>query len=141
MGEIDLEKLFEIYYECLLISKKYNLPYRFKIDEGTYETAIEFIECKPHHPPISKNWKSKPIIFCPDLFDYYNKIIIEYEEEVGKPLAGATLAKKGHSSEGDFDTKRDERRNKYYKDGGFRVLRLWESDKSWRKTLKNFLMS
>jgi len=141
MGQVDLENLFEIYYETLLITKKHKLPYCFKVDEGTYETAIEFVENKSHHPPISQNWKTNPIIFCPDLLDYYHKIIIEFEEEVGKPRSGAKLAKKGHNREGDFDTKRDERRNTYYDEGGFHVLRIWKSDDSWRIKLKSFLLS
>jgi len=141
MGQIDLEKLFEVYYEILSVTKKYDLPYRFKIDEGTYETAIEFVENKPHHPPISNDWQTKPIILCPDLLDYSHKIIIEFEEEIGEPKLGAKLAKKGHNREGDFDTKRDERRNNYYNQSGFHVLRIWDSDDSWRIKLKNFLLS
>lgn len=142
MGQIDLEKLFDIYYETLSIAKKYNLPYRFKVDEGTYETAIEFTDDgKLHHPPHSQNWKCNPIIFCPDLLDYYHKIIIEFEEETGAPRAGAKLAKKGHHREGDIDTKRDKKRNEYYRHGKFTVFQIWESDKSWRKKLKIFLLS
>lgn len=139
MGHVDLEKLFDIYYESLLIAKKYNLPYRFTVDEGTYETAIEFIEDKSFHPPISFTWKTKPVIFCPDLLDYYHKIIIEYEEEVGEPKRGAKLAAKGHNREGDLDNKRDEKRNDYYKQAGFSILRIWKSDESWRSKLKAFL--
>jgi len=139
LGHIDLEKLFEVYYETVRIIKKYDLPYNFTIDAGTYETAIEFIEDKHHCPPISKNWKCKPVIFCPDLLDYPHKIIIEYEEEVGEPRSGAKLAKKGHNREGDIDTKNDVKRNMYYKIGGFKVLRIWESDNSWRSKLEDFL--
>jgi len=146
MGQVDLEKLFEIYYETLSIAKKYNLPYRFKVDEGTYETALEFFyddDEKWHtaHPPLAKNWIENPTIICPDLLDYKNKLIIEYEEEVGERKTGAKLAKKGHNREGDIDTKRDERRNKYYRHGKFTVLQIWESDECWRKKLKIFLCS
>ena len=140
MGKIDLENLFEIYYEINSIKKKYNLVYDFKIDEGFYETAIEFTASGHFHPPISKDWSQHPIIFCPDLLDYDNKVIIEYEEEIGNPKPGAKLAKKGHNREGDFDTKRDDRRTFYYKEGGFSVLRLWESDKTWRTKLENFML-
>ena len=140
MGEVDLENLFKIYYEINFIKKKYNLSCNFKIDEGKYETAIEFTEIRNFHPPISKDWSNKPVILCPDLLDYPNKLIIEYEEEVGNRRPGAKLAKKGHHRDGDFDTKRDERRAKYYKKENFRVLRLWESDQLWRAKLKNFLL-
>jgi hypothetical protein len=139
MGVVDLDNLFRVYYEINSIKKKYNLLCNFKIDEGSYETAIEFTEKRHFHPPISKDWSNNPVIFCPDLLDYHNKIIIEYEEEVGNRRPGAKLAKKGHNREGDFDTKRDERRAKYYKKGGFIVFRIWESDKMWREKLKDFL--
>ena len=39
------------------------------------------------------------------MLDYHNKIIIEYEEEVGERRSGAKLAKKGHHREDDMDTK------------------------------------
>lgn len=141
MGEIDIEKLMKVYSECLLLCKKYDLPFQFTVDHGTFETAIEFIGSTSYHPPLSKNWKDNPIIFCPDLLDYSNKIIIEYDEEIGNRRAGAKLAKKGHNREGDVDTKRDHRRTLYYRDGKFRVLRIYESDVMWSKKLTEFLLS
>lgn len=142
MGQVDLESLFEIYYEINSIKKKYNLgKLNFKVDEGTYETAIEFVGTGHHHPPISLDWSNNPIIFCPDLLDYNNRIIIEYEEEVGNRKPGAKLAKKGHNRPGDFSNKRDGIRNKYYKDGGFRYFQIWESEKNWQKKLEQFLLN
>ncbi len=140
MGEIDIESLMKIYRECVAICKEHHLQFIFQVDHGTYETAIEFIGSKSYHPPISENWNQNPEIFCPDLLDYYNKIIIEYEEEVGGRRPGAKLARKGHHREGDLDTKRDFKRNLYYKDGAFRVLRIYESDKLWQKKITDFLM-
>ena len=140
MGQVDLDALFRIYKEINTIVKKHKLLFSFKIDHGTYETAIEFIDAKPYHPPLSNDWSTKPAIFCPDLLDWYNKIIIEYEEEIGNRRHGDYLAKKGHHREGDMDTKRDSRRNRYYKQGGFRVLRIWESDENWKKKLEDFLL-
>ena len=140
MGEIDIESLMKIYRECVSICKEYHLSYSFRVDHGTYETAIEFIGSKSYHPPISENWNQNPEIFCPDLLDYENKIIIEYEEEVGERRPGAKLARKGHHREGDLDTKQDVRRNSYYNDGAFRVLRIYESDILWQKKLVDFLM-
>lgn len=139
MGEIDIEHLMKIYRQCVQLCKVHHLPYSFRVDHGTYETAIEFIGSKSYHPPISENWNQNPDIFCPDLLDYYNKIIIEYEEEVGERKPGAKLARKGHHREGDMDTKRDVRRNLYYEDGKFRVLRIYESDTLWQKKLVDFL--
>lgn len=141
MGEVDIENLFRISYLIKSIIKKHELPFHFKIDEGTYETAIEFIGSKPFHPPLSENWDGKPIIFCPDLLDWNNKIIIEFEEEVGNRRPGAHLAKKGHNREGDMDNKRDVRRGRYYKSGNFHILRIWESDIMWQEKLEKFLTS
>jgi len=140
MGEIDIDHLMKIYRECVELCKVHHLPYSFSVDHGTYETAIEFIGSKSYHPPISENWNQNPDIFCPDLLDYHNKIIIEYEEEVGERRAGSKLARKGHHREGDMDTKRDVRRNLYYNDGKFRVLRIYDSDMLWQKKLAGFLI-
>lgn len=141
MGEVDLENLFKIYYEIRAIKKKHNLDFFFKLDHGKYETAIEFVGEKNYHPPISKNWDNNPTIFCPDLLDYNNKIIIEFEEEVGEPRPGAKLAKKGHNREGDQANKRDSRRNMYYEQAGFRIFQIWKSDKNWRPKLEKFLIN
>lgn len=140
MGEVDLENLFKIYYEIKAIKKKHGLNFFFKLDHGSYETAIEFVGEKHHHPPISKDWDLNPTIFCPDLLDYENKLIIEFEEEVGEPRPGAKLAKKGHNREGDQANKRDSRRNYYYEQGGFRLFQIWKSDPDWRAKLEKFLL-
>lgn len=141
MGIIDIEYLSAINKEIKLLTEKYDLPFKFETDKGTYETAIEFVGSKPYHPPFSKDWSTKPVIFCPDLLDWHNKIIIEYEEEIGDRKPGAALAKKGHHREGDMDNKKDTRRGKYYKSGGFHVLRIWECDPNWHQKLETFLTS
>ena len=140
MGLADIESHFRIYNQVKKIIKTHNLLFSFKVDTGAFETAIEFIEEKPYHPPLSKDWSQKPIILCPDLLDWHNKIIIEYEEEVGDKRLGAKLARKGHHREGDMDNKRDIRRTQYYKLGGFHTLRIWESDESWKESLELFLL-
>lgn len=141
MGEKDLNNLFKIYNEIRLLKKEYNLPLNFKIDKGSFETAIEFIDDKPYHPPKSKDWSTNPIILCPDLLDYQNRLIIEYEEEVGNRRTGAKQAKKGHNREGDIPNKRDARRNDYYQKGKFSYFQIWESDEKWKIKLKNFVIS
>ncbi len=140
MGAIDIENLFRIYDAANSIIKKHSLLVSLTIDHGTFETAIEFVGDRFFHPPISKNWDSNPDIFCPDLLDWHNKIIIEYEEEVGERRGGAFLAKKGHNREGDLDNSRDARRTKFYKIGKFHILRIWESDKLWKEKLEKFLL-
>ncbi len=140
MGVIDIENLFKIYYEINKIKKKHELSFNFKIDSGNYETAIEFVGVNHFHPPISNDWSSNPIIFCPDLLDYHNCIIIEYEEEIGNKRPGATLAKKGHNRLGDIANKRDQRRDRFYRQGGFHYLQIWEHEINWQEKLESFLI-
>jgi len=140
MGHQDITSLFLINEEIKTICKKHSLNFSFKVDLGNYETALEFVGVNVFHPPISKDWSVNPIILCPDLLDYHNRLIIEYEEEIGSKRTGAKLAKKGHNREGDFDNTRDSRRNKFYKRGGFHVCRLWESDHDWEEKIEKFLL-
>lgn len=141
MGHIDIVNLFKIYEEIKLIKKKHKLSFNFKIDSGSYETAIEFVGFEHFHPPISNDWSGNPTIFCPDLVDYHNHIIIEYEEEIGNPKPGAYLAKKGHNRLGDIANKRDERRNRFYKQGGFHYLQIWDHEINWQEKLESFLLN
>lgn len=141
MGEVDSDNLFKIYYEIGSIKKRHGLNYNFKIDHGTFETGIEFTAIGYHHPPISKSWKESKKegndIFCPDLLDYENKIIVEYEEEPTAGKKGGKMGKKGHTEE----SKKDSRRDSFYSIGGFRVFKVWESDKDWRTNLEQFLLN
>ncbi len=119
--------------------------FHFKADLGDYETAVEILESPGDkiqilHPPLSKDWTNKNSnIFCPDLLDFNNERIIEYEEETGNRRSGARLAKKGHGHPGDLANIRDSRRNSYYEKAGFRVLQIWESDKDWMEKINQFL--
>lgn len=151
MGEVDIEKLSEIYRYLIHYCKLNYIDYKFTVDHGNFETAIEFydycnmdscfVQTSIHHPPISKDWKNNPKIKCPDILDFNNKIIIEYEEETGKRRHGAKLAKKGHGHPGDLLNKRDEEKFKLYKEGNFRVLRIWESNNDWKSDVNKFINS
>lgn len=141
MGHKDLMSLHRIYEKIKIITKENNLSYNFKVDDGDWETAIEFIGERSYHPPISVDWSNNPQIFCPDLLDYENKIIIEYEEEIGNPRPGARLAIKGHNREGDLANKRDSRRKEFYDDGNFQCLQIWESDDKWEQKLERLLIA
>lgn len=149
MGLKDADALHDIYEIAKAYCKKHKLPYHFKVDDGDYETAIEFFflgdakvpQWEVIHPPRSKNWDTNPTIFCPDILDFKHKIIMEYEEEGQVRLSGARLARKGHGPEGDIPNDRDARRGDYYSFGKFRVLRFYEADledQNWEK-LYNFL--
>lgn len=141
MGHKDLMSLHRIYEKIKIITKENNLPYNFKVDDGDWETAIEFIGVKSYHPPISVDWSNNPQIFCPDLLDYENKIIIEYEEEIGNPRTGARLATKGHNREGDLPNKRDFKRNEFYKGGNYTLFQIWKSDENWEQKLERLLIA
>lgn len=94
MGNQDLERLYPVYRACVDFSKLADLPYSFKEDSGNYETAIQFQEGLSIQPPNAKNWDTNPDIICPDILDFENKIIIEFEEETGNRKSGAHYAKK-----------------------------------------------
>ncbi len=146
MGIKDADALHTIYEQCKKFCLEFDLPYHFTVDNGDYETAIQFHFDESWyilHPPVAKNWDSNPTIICPDLLDFEHKKIIEYEEEGGKHRSGARLAQKGHAREGDLDTTRDVRRTKYYTCGNFDVLRFYETDlkkQNWTK-LRQFLLN
>lgn len=140
MGEVDIGKLMEIYTFVLDYCKANNIFFKFAIDQGHYETAIEFVSfTEAVHPPISSNWpavrKNGSAVFVPDLLDFTNKIIIEYEEEP-LPMKGPKIIKKGHSEESTHDMLRD----KFYKDAGFRLFKVWETDEEWKEKLGEFLL-
>jgi len=128
MGEADIENLHKVYRICVDYSKLIGKGHKFRVDNGSFETALEFTQFNVHHPPISKNWNNHPLIIVPDIMDFNKKLIIEYEEESGNRRTGSYLAKKGHGHEGDLSTKRDVRRDTLYEKHGFILLKIWESD-------------
>ncbi len=144
MGESDIESLHKIYEQIKLDCKEYNLPYHFKVDDGSFETAIEFTAIGYHHPPKSKSWdeskKNDNEIKCPDLLDYTHKIIIELEEESKPGHKMGKLGKKGHTPESEKDSHRDY----LYRISGIELLKIWESDfidsNAWKSQLSEFLI-
>ena len=134
MGEVDIAVLHPIYRKCVELNKENNWNFQFKEDSGDYETMIEFIpkwdarqqmEClQPHHPPRAKNWDDMEICNAPDIMDFANKIIIEYEEESKPGKSSGKLGKKGHWAE----SKRDENRDSNYKRSNFRFCKIWETE-------------
>lgn len=140
MGEVDIDKLMEIYKFVTNFCKSNQLYFKFIVDQGKMETAIEFFSfTKAEHPPRSKNWNEVKnngnVILVPDLLDIHDRIIIEYEEE-SKPMKGPKIIKRGHSEESTKDMLRDE----YYRKSGFRFFKVWESDTEWKKPLGKFLL-
>lgn len=92
-----------------------------------------------YHPPRANNWDDLPryLANAPDVMDFHNRIIIEYEEE-SKPQRGPKIIKKGHWSE----CKHDEDRDRKYKAVEFRLCKIWESEYkkgTWINKLFHFL--
>ena len=144
LGEIDIHNIHPIYRFATEFSKLAFLPFQFKVDTGGFETVLAISDTGKYRTYVEKDSKDF-IPFVPDIIDYKNKIVIEYEEETGDKRAGAKLARKGHGHQGDHPTKRDEIRNHYYSLAGFKVLRVWESQYEshsvWRPLVAQFLIS
>jgi len=146
MGNQDYHRLSPVYRFATEFCKIANIPFHFKVDSGNYETAIIFNEYTKSYrrPKENERWediKYPDVMICPDISCYDAKIVFEYEEETGNRRSGAKMAKKGHGHEGDDPTKKDSRRNEFYKSNGFKLLRIWESNKLWRITVVEFIIS
>jgi len=143
MGISDSTILHKICTKANKFSKDHDLPYHFKTDNGSFETAIEFWAMGYHHPPKSKSWEESKDngteIKCPDLLDYEHKLIIEYEEEPKPGKRGGKLGKKGHTAESDKDSHRDQ----LYRIAGFKLFKIWQStyeNENWQEKLLEFLL-
>ena len=145
MGEVDIAVLHPIYRKCVDLNKEHNWGFQFKVDSGFFETMIEFVPLKlvpgflhPMHPPKAKNWDEMELCNAPDIMDFDNRIIIEYEEESKPGKSSGKLGKKGHWTE----SKRDENRDSNYKRSGFRFCKIWETEIKngiWEIKLFHFL--
>ncbi len=143
MGAVDIAVLHPIYRECLELNKEHQWSFSFKEDSGDFETMIQFFDDQPNRlravrPPIAENWDTMDLCNAPDIMDFENRIIIEYEEESRPGKRMGKIGKKGHWSE----SKRDENRDKNYKAAGFRVCKIWESEMKkgpWNLKLFHFL--
>lgn len=145
MGEADIENLNKIYTCCNQACRLLDLPFQFKEDTGRFETAIVINEeGKIEISGAYSNWDEikNLSLFVPDILDYQNKIVIEFEETPGKPRHGAKLAKKGHDPDG-MD-KRTSNRDLYYSIAKLRVLKIFdyefEDDSKWKIKLVEFLI-
>lgn len=140
MGETDLMQLYKI--------KKWvkdfdAFAFNFIVDTNTLESRTGIlineygtvIKSSGISESDAKQYRKdgfKP--FVPDLIDFKNKLIIEWQEEP-KPNKGAKIIKKGHDEFSDSD------KDLYYKLAGFKQLKLWESfsDEENKKALIDFL--
>jgi len=132
MGAQDLQKLFEINKQIKQFDKK--KYYNFIIDTDTKEGRTRII--------IDEfgTWKKTPHLteeqateyrkkgfrqFVPDLIDFKNKIIIEYQEE-SKGRQGI-LRRRGKINKKGHDEFSDEDKDIFYELAKFNQLKIWEN--------------
>ena len=132
MGIQDLQKLFEINKQIKQFDKK--KYYNFIIDTDTKEGRTRII--------IDEfgTWKKTPHLteeqateyrkkgfrqFVPDLIDFKNKIIIEYQEE-SKGRQGV-LRRRGKINKKGHDEFSDEDKDIFYELAKFNQLKIWEN--------------
>lgn len=144
MGHVDIEKLHKIYRACTDFSTLGSLPFRFLEDAGHQETAIiireDGIVSRPDRIEITVGElagieKIQARCFVPDVMDFTNKIIVEFEETY-------TTKKKGHDPDG--NDLRTSWRDLYYGLGAFRLLKIFDyefkDERVWKIKLFRFLM-
>ena len=146
MGVQDLEKLFNINQQIKQIDEENY--YNFMIDTDTKEGKTRII--------IDEfgTWKKVPFLteeeaqkfrkkgfrqFVPDLIDFKNKIIIEYQEE-SKGRQGV-LRRRGKINKKGHDEFSDEDKDLFYKLAEFNQLKIWEntSPEEQKEELEKFL--
>ena len=146
MGIQDLSKLFEIHREIKKIDTENK--FNFVIDTDTKEGKTRiFID-------EFGTWKKTPCLteqqaiefrkkgfrqFVPDLIDFKNKLIIEYQEEC-KGREGI-LRRRGKINKKGHDEFSDEDKDIFYKLAKFNQLKIWENTPpdEQKKELKEFL--
>jgi hypothetical protein len=146
MGVQDLQKLFEINQQIKQFDKKKH--YNFIIDTDTKEGKTRIV--------IDEfgTWKKTPYLteeqavefrkkgfrqFVPDLIDFKNKVIIEYQEE-SKGRQGV-LRRRGKINKKGHDEFSDEDKDLFYKLAEFNQLKIWEntSPEEQKEELEKFL--
>ena len=146
MGIQDLEKLFHIKQQIKEIDTKNE--YNFRIDTDTKEGKTRIIinefgvwQKAPILTEIqAKDFRKKGFRqFVPDLIDFKNKIIIEYQEESegrqGVLRRRGKINKKGH------DEFSDEDKDIFYGLAKFNQLKIWENTplEKQKEELETFL--
>ena len=146
MGAQDLQKLFEIKNQIQQIDKKND--YNFIIDSDTKEGRTRIIidefgtwEKMPNltEEQASEYRRKGFRQFVPDLIDFKNKIIIEYQEEC-KGRQGV-LRRRGKINKKGHDEFSDEDKDIFYELAKFNQLKIWENtpEVEQNKELKVFL--
>ena len=138
LGHSDIEQLNKIYRYVTELSQENQWPFVLKEDSGDKETAIMVLDNGMTLMPPQQFLQGE--IFVPDIMDWHNKIIIEYEESA-KPNTGHMKAKK-HKGHSDYTNTRDSNRDNYYTkiaNPPFKLLKIWDWNKTWQTDAKVFL--
>ena len=146
MGIQDLEKLFCIHQQIKEIDEKNHYDFIIDTDtkEGKTRIVIDEFGTWKKVPSLTQeqaeNYRKKGFRqFVPDLIDFKNKIIIEYQEECegrqGVLRRRGKINKKGH------DEFSDEDKDLFYELAKFSQLKIWENTapEKQNEELKEFL--
>ena len=146
MGIQDLQKLFEIKNQIQQIDKKnyYNFIIDSDTKEGRTRIIIDEFGTWVKTPNLTEEqaseYRKKGFRqFVPDLIDFKNKIIIEYQEEC-KGRQGV-LRRRGKINKKGHDEFSDEDKDIFYELAKFNQLKIWENtpEVEQNKELKVFL--
>ena len=146
MGVQDLQKLFEINQQIKQIDEKnyYNFIIDTDTKEGKTRIVIDEFGTWEKTPYLTEKqateYRKKGFRqFVPDLIDFKNKIIIEYQEE-SKGRQGV-LRRRGKINKKGHDEFSDEDKDIFYELAEFNQLKIWEntSQTEQDEELKNFL--
>ena len=146
MGVQDLQKLFEINQQIKQIDEKnyYNFVIDTDTKEGKTRIVIDEFGTWEKTPYLTEKqateYRKKGFRqFVPDLIDFKNKIIIEYQEE-SKGRQGV-LRRRGKINKKGHDEFSDEDKDIFNELAKFNQLKIWEntSQTEQDEELKNFL--
>ena len=146
MGAQDLQKLFEIKNQIQQIDKKnyYNFIIDSDTKEGRTRIIIDEFGTWVKTPNLTEEqaseYRKKGFRqFVPDLIDFKNKIIIEYQEEC-KGRQGV-LRRRGKINKKGHDEFSDEDKDMFYELAKFNQLKIWEntSPEEQKEELEKFL--
>jgi hypothetical protein len=132
LGIQDLEKLFDIHQQIKEIDEKNQYDFIIDTDtkEGKTRIVIDEFGTWNKVPSLTEaqadDYRKKGFRqFVPDLIDFKNKIIIEYQEECegrhGVLRRRGKINKKGH------DEFSDEDKDLFYELAKFNQLKIWEN--------------
>jgi len=131
MGVKDLHRISPIF----LFLQKYYPEYKWKIDTGNKETAVQILDNKTGTLYCPPGFRGSTInkIFVPDIYSSIEKIAIEFQEQPKKKKHRGRLSKKGHTEFSDYN------KDVYYKHGGIRQIKIWDDDHYWWVNLQEEL--